>query len=374
MNRRPTKSRSGYESFSPQHTAHFTAAKPDQDFFEPRKKKPLTRRLFKLLSFAALALLLVNMLANQFVRVSRVSVPIRGLSEVFEGYTILHISDLKGSLFGADQSMMRLALSNHPYDIAVLTGDMVSSRGNAQPLYALIDVLQEVNPDAPIYFIAGDADPTPVSMAYATGGSPFAPWVLGAQQRGAQMLSAPQGIRREGQTLWLTTNAQLNLDIDTMQGQFELRYLGAEESGDENEIELAKYNLHWLEDTRAARKEMTDQDVFIALTHVPPPDSELIDAVPGSLWGQVNLVLCGHYLGGLIRIPFLGALFMPSQNLPLYGLLPGANTYCGLERKGRAWLYTSPGLGGSDPLYPPPFFRLMNQPTVTLISLTPSSM
>ena len=54
MNRRPTQSRSGYDSFSPQHTAHFTAAKPGTDFFEPRKKKPLIKRLFMLL------LLIVN--------------------------------------------------------------------------------------------------------------------------------------------------------------------------------------------------------------------------------------------------------------------------------------------------------------------------
>lgn len=374
MNRRPTQSRSGYDSFSPQHTAHFTAAKPGTDFFEPRKKKPLIKRLFMLLLLIVLLLSLINMFANQFVHVARVSVPIKGLSEVFEGYTLLHISDLKGALFGTDQRLLRFALKDAEFDAAVLTGDMVSARGNAQPLYALVDTLRELNPDAPIYFIAGDRDPTPTSMEYATGGSPFAPWVLGVQQRGAQMLSSPQRIDREGQTIWLTTNSQLNLDIDTMQGQFELKYLNAEDSGDENEIELAKYNLQWLEGTRTARSEMKEEDIFIALTHVPPPDSELLEAAPGSLWGQVDLVLCGHYLGGLIRLPFAGSLFIPSQNLPFYGILPGAGTYFGLERKGRTWVYTSPGLGENDSLYPLFFFRLMNPPTVTLLSLTPSSM
>lgn len=51
-----------------------------------------------------------------------------------------------------------------------------------------------------------------------------------------------------------------------MQGQFELKYLNAEDSGDENEIELAKYNLQWLEGTRTARSEMKEEDIFIALT------------------------------------------------------------------------------------------------------------
>ena len=79
-------------------------------------------------------------------------------------------------------------------------------------------------------------------------------------------------------------------------------------------------------------------------------------------------------MGGLMRLPFAGSLFIPSQNLPFYGILPGAGTYFGLERKGRTWVYTSPGLGENDSLYPLFFFRLMNPPTVTLLSLTPSSM
>ena len=62
------------------------------------------------------------------------------------------------------------------------------------------------------------------------------------------------------------------------------------------------------------------------------------------------------------------------RNLPLYGLLPGADTYFGLTRKGRTYLYVSPGLGGNDGLYPLPFFRLFNPPTVSLISLTTSSL
>ena len=374
MNRRPNQSRSGYESFSPQHTAHFTAAKPDTDFFEPRKKKPPGQRLFLLLVLLCALLLVINMIVNQFVHVSRVSVPVKGLSEAFEGYTLLHISDLKGSLFGPDQMLMRFALKDAQFDVVLLTGDMVSARGNAQPLYAMVEMLRELNPDAPIYFIAGDDDPTPTSMEYATGGSPFAPWVLGVQQRGAKMLSAPQRIEREGQTIWLTTNAQLSLDIDTMQGQFELKYLNAEETDDENAIELAKYNLQWLEETRTARNEMRPEDIFIALTHVPPRDSDILEASSGSLWGQVDLVLCGHYLGGLLRLPLIGALFIPSQNLPMYGILPGADTYYGLTRTGHTWIYTSPGLGEHDALYPAPFFRLMNPPTVTLLSLTPSSM
>lgn len=374
MNRRPSKSRSGYDSFSKQHTAHFTATPPDAHFFDPPKKHTPAMRVLLFALFALAMVLMANAIANQFVHVTRVDVPITGLAENFEGFTLLHISDLKGTRFGSEQMLLRFALQNETFDVAVLTGDMVSQRGNAQPLYELIDVLRALNPDAPIYFIAGDSDPEPTSMSYASGGSPFAPWVLGAQQRGAQQLTSPQAITRSEQTLWLTTNALLSLDMDTMQGQFELRYLSALESNDEDELELSKYNLSWLEKTRTARAAMKESDAYITLTHVPPTAGELAAQRPDSLNALVDLVLCGHYMGGLLRLPVLGAVFIPSQNLPLYGLFPGKQTFFGLSREGRTQIYASPGLGQSDEHYPSFFFRLNNPPTVTLLSLTPSSL
>ena len=374
MNRRPSQSRSGFDSFSPQHTAHFKAAQPGDEFFEPKPRAPLGRRILLILLVLLLAALAVNLAVNQFVQVARVTVPIRRMDSAFEGYTLLQISDLKGATFGADQSFIRFALQNEDFDAVVLTGDMVSSRGNAQPLYALIEMLRELKPDAPIYMIPGDKDPLPASMGYATGGSPFAPWVLGTKQRGGQLLSSPVRIERNGHVLWLTTSALLSLDLDTMQEQFERQYLDALADGDQNAIELTTYNLQWLAETRDARAQMADEDVYIALTHVPPADEELEGAYAGSLRGRLHLVLCGHYQGGLVRLPFIGALFIPSQNLPLYGLLPGQNTYYGLTKKGSTYLYVSPGLGGNDGLYPLPFFRLFNPPTVSLLSLTTSSL
>lgn len=374
MNRRPSQSRSGFDSFSPQHTAHFKAAQPGDEFFEPRPRAPLGRRVLVFLLLLLLAALAANLAINQFIQVVRVTVPIRKMDSALEGYTLLHISDLKGASYGANQSRIRFALQKEDFDAVVLTGDMVSSRGNAQPLYTLIEMLHELKPGVPIYMIPGDKDPLPTSMSYAASGSPFAPWVLGARRRGAQLLSAPVRIERDGHALWLTTSALLSLDMDTMQEQFERQYLDALSGGDENAIELTAYNLQWLVETRDARAQMTDEDVYIALTHVPPADEELEGAYAGSLRGRLHLVLCGHYQGGLVRLPFVGALFIPSQNLPFYGILPGKNTYYGLTKKGGTYLYVSPGLGSNDGLYPLPFFRLFNPPTVSLISLTTSSL
>ena len=367
MNRRPTKSRSGYDSFSARDASRFTASSPDTHFFDTRKKTSPARRLLKLAALLLLAALAGNFVANLFVFVRRFEVPVRGLGEAFDGYTILHISDLKGALFGgSEQSLLSFALRGKAFDAVALTGDMVSARGNAEPLYALIEALRELNPAAPIYFIPGDDDPEPASMDYATGGSPFAPWVLGARQRGATLLSAPQSVERGDRRLWLATTSQLSLDIDTMQRQYELQYLAAQRDGDENEIELAQYNLQSLEQTRAARALMKDGAPVVTLAHTPPAAQELSP--------QIDLVLCGHYLGGLARLPLIGPLVIPSLTLPNYGLFPGADTFYGLTRYGRTSVHASPGLGSEDSHYPAFFFRLFNPPTVTLVTLTPSSL
>ena len=374
MNRRPNQSRSGYDAFSSRSAARFTAATPGNDFFDVRRKKPLHLR-FAFYFFLLFAVVLaVNLCVNQFVHIRRIQVPITGLSEDFDGYTLLHISDLKGKSFSEDQSRFASALNREDFDAVVITGDMISELGNAQPFYALIDRLRTCNPQAPIYFISGDADPPVSGEGYFTGGSPFAPWVLGAQQRGAQLLSSPVAIRREDQALWLTTGSLLNLDLDTMQEQFELQYIRAMQSGDENEIELATYNLKWLEETRAARRMIAPEDAIITLTHVPPTQQEMNSFGSSSLWGQIDLMLCGHYLGGMIRLPLLGPLFIPSSLLPRYGVLPGSSAFCGMSRISGTSLHISSGLGSSNDDYPSFFFRLFNPPTVTLLTLTPSTM
>lgn len=373
MNRRPTESRSGYDSFSPQH-ATFAAALPDNHFFDPRKKKSAARRLILWTALLLLAALAVNFIVNRFAFVERVEVPVQGLTASFDGYTILHVSDLKGRLFGEGQRMLRFALGSAEFDAVALTGDMVSPKGNAGPLYALIDMLRELRPNAPIYFIAGDDDPAPLSMEYAQGGSPFAPWVLGAEQRGAIWLSAPVSVQRGEQRLWLAASSQLNLDVDTTQRQYELQYLEAMHGGDENEIELTEHNLASLQQTRDARALMAPTDAYVVLTHVPPSAQELTRATPDSLSARIDLVLCGHYLGGLLRLPFAGPPFIPSQTLARYGLFPGKDTFSGLSYAGRTAVYVSRGLGSEDAHYPPVFFRLFNPPQMTLVTLAASAL
>ncbi|MFR8176142.1 MAG: hypothetical protein ACLVB5_03090 [Christensenellales bacterium] len=68
MNRRPSQSRTGFDSFSPQHTAHFKAAQPGGEFFDSKPRASLGRRLLLALLLMTLIALAVNLAVNQFVR------------------------------------------------------------------------------------------------------------------------------------------------------------------------------------------------------------------------------------------------------------------------------------------------------------------
>jgi len=374
MNRRPSQSRSDYDTFSSRRTARFTAASPDAHFFDPRRKIPFALRSALSILAVLLVLLAGNFAVNRFVHVRRETVPVKGLPSEFEGYTLLHISDLKGASFGGKQGLFPFALGKSSYDAVVITGDMVSPLGSAEPFYALIEQLLAHNPAAPVFFIPGDSDPAAASMDYAAAGSPFAPWVLGAQQRGAQYLTTPQVLERGGHKLYLTTPQQLNIDLDAMQLQYEQQYIRALSADDPCAVELAAHHLKTLEQSRAMRKVISPEDCVIALSHTPLSDTELASAASGSLLGDIDLLLCGHYLGGMLRLPFFGPVFIPSPSLPRYGLFPGSSTYCGLSRIGTTSIYVSPGLGSNQSDYPAAFFRLFNPPSVTLLTLTISSL
>ena len=360
-------------NYKPQIDPHFKAAPPDAEFFDDKKKRSLHSRLFFFIPMLLLILLLVNSISNMFIHVAHTTIPVTGLEEALDGFTILQISDLKGFRAGKNQSRFRTALSGVSFDAVVMTGDLISELGNSEPLYELVEVLKSLNADAPIYIIAGDSDPLPASISYSSGGSPFAPWVLGLRQRGGLLLSHPQYIQRASQKIWFLSLTQLTLDASMMETQYEEAYLTAVENEDENEIELAKFNLSAIQESEKAQQEITEEDVVIGITHVPP----LSIASGGNSYRtkalRPRLILAGHYLGGLMRLPLIGALFIPSSALPLYGLFPGEDYLCGLTSQDGIPLYISNGCGSSDSLYPSFFFRLCNPPTVTLHTLVMSS-
>ena len=363
MNRRPSQTLHDQKN----HTGRYRTTSADT--FSPAAHSN-RRRVSVYPSLVAaifILLLLCNAAINRFVFVYHVSIPIKHLSAELDGTTLLQISDLKGSEFGTYQSGIIEHIKREHIDAVLLTGDMISPQGNAKPLYDLLDALTEAFPGLPIWFIAGDSDPEPVSIQYASEGSCYASWILGATRHGGRLLRSPVRLLGNESSVWLIPGADVSLDLKLEEERFRQIYAVAQNSGDEIQCELARFHLARLSEFRDALRTVRSEDLCISLFHaVDPNTTERLNGLAGLETYGIDAVVAGHWLGGLLRIPGVGPLFIPSVHLKNGGLLPGPG-FSGLSHIGELPLYISPGLGPGDSKYPPFFFRFANPPSITLI-------
>ncbi len=87
----------------------------------------------------------------------------------------------------------------------------------------------------------------------------------------------------------------------------------------------------------------------------------MISHAPGGirhlLKEQVHLILTGHTHGGQIRLPLVGALYMPVKSMREYD--------AGWFRRGETWIYVNRGLGFA--MFP---LRFLCPREVAIITLT----
>ena len=324
----------------------------------------------------ALAILLAAMLLlmnNSDIAVDKATLAIAGLSPDFEGYTILLMSDLQGQSMGDQQAKLLSVVNQQNYDIAILAGDMVGKKGVAQPL---LDLLSG---------IAGDSDPGPMldePRALSSGTLEqftLEDWIVQAEELGATYLDTSTAIKVGASTLWLTPASLLNVNASET-----LSRLGAQVTLETQEVldgldaayralPFTSYRQQCLDALSAAVKSMTDNDLHIAVAHQPPSDEFLQSAYTSSqsdsFLRAVDLVLAGHYCGGNWKLPFVGALYIPSDDLPRHGWFPARSQVEGYRLSGSTGVYVTGGLGATDAIHTPGF-RLANKSKVTLITLT----
>ena len=346
---------------------------------------------FWLLVAAAIIVTLSGMvfLENKNLSVDAVSVTIVGLDSNLEGYRILLLSDLNGRRFGDKQSTLLRQIGTMSYDIVVMTGDMVGPGGDPEPLYELLEGLPNRKK---VYFICGDSDPGPYrKKATAEKGKlselVLEDWILGAIDRGAIYIDRPTRIATSSTAFWVSPASLLNLNLSeavpTLKEQMEQEQAGYVSGiqADHDSLPFTSYRYEIATRAFEALTQMTDSELHIALSHVPP-SSAFIQATfehgsdKSNFLGQPDLILGGHYCGGVWRIPFYGAFYKPNSAAPRYGWFPSQESVAGLSTVGETQMYISRGLStcSDAPLLR---FRLFNRPQISLLTLTatlPSSM
>ena len=347
--------------------------------FAPQKEKRggagcLVTFALMLLSIAVAALL-VNNATNQRLELLSEKVSVMSLDKAYEGFTVLQISDLHAASMGSDLTLWRQQLYGKSYQAVVLTGDMVGSGGEYEPLLSLIHTLSQVNATAPIYFIDGDDDPAAVNAAPRGTPEVLADWVLAAQKAGAIYLDAPVSQAVGKKVVWFVPEKLYDVDAQGMLGSLSIQKETMEAQGQQYESEggasyrALLYRLDAMQRTVDAIKAMTSADLQIAVTHAPM-DADYIrtsiewaDTDKMLNYKSISLLLAGHYCGGQWRLPGGGAIYVPEL-----GWFPQDTLVKGMHRINSINQYVSGGVGASE--FYPIKWRLFNAPNITLLTFT----
>ena len=340
-------------------------------------------RFWPLVLLVIVALLVSGIILNNSnLSIVEQTVTIVGLPEDLEGYRIIVLSDMNGRRFGDVQSLLLRTINAQHYDAIFCLGDMVGRDGDAEPFLEFLDGLRY--PDR-VYFICGDSDPGPfLRQARGTSGVlsqlVLEDWIVGAMERGAHYVDAPMAITVHKSTLWLTPATLLNLEamdtLETWQNQTEQEQDGVLNgiNEDYNTLPITSYRTQLAQKLYDAQRTMSVSDVQISLAHERPSDEFLYtveehDAATSRYLSAPELLLAGHYCGGVWRLPYIGAIYVPDKTLPRNGWFPSDKSIVGLSSVGDTQVYITPGLSnnGAVPLMP---FRMFNGPQISVLTLT----
>lgn len=275
------------------------------------------RRALTFAALIVLALLGAGMLLSKYgLGVTRLELGLEGLPEGFDGFRIVQLSDLHGSRFGEGNARLIEKVRAEEPELIALTGDFLDEGKTERELPELEALVRELAAIAPVYFVSGNHD-----------------WASG-----------------EAYTLFETLEAA---------GAVCLRneYLRLERGGDS--IVLAGV------DDPNGPAEMPEPDEFVAQLRKEAPEDFVLLLAHRAYWAEkypgldVDLILCGHTHGGVVRLPFVGGL--AASNM---GLFPEYDA--GLFELPGYTLFISRGLGNSVPLP-----RFLNTPEIVSITLRP---
>lgn len=300
---------------------------------------------------------------NNRIVVVKQEIMINNLPTDLDGFTFLQISDLHEKQFGKNQKRLIKTINSLRYDAIVFTGDMLDSKksNNYDPFYILLDGIKSKET---VLFVPGNTDPlthtlTPNGLYRKTN------FILGMEKRGVNLLESIYTVDRGKSSLQF-----VNLELATNNLDLKMELIEEKlNQKDEPYKEFYKHRKQLFNDL--LENERLDTDiVLIALTHYPVVEKRLdsITADSSYAFRNFDLIIAGHYHGGQIRIPFLGAIFIPTSYYGRNGFFPPQDRVKGLWNYKGIYQYVSTGLGSSDAI-PLLKFRFFNPPEVNLIIL-----
>lgn len=292
-------------------------AEISSDKSQQNSRKKLTKKSRRIIIMSVVCLLLISFIAsliisNFCIKVNVIKIDSEAINEPVR---IAVISDLHRRKIGDFHKKVISKTEDENPDLIVLTGDILSSDSTKDNdfkyLYSLISSFKEI---APVYFVLGNhekSNPHKDEIIYI--------------------------VNHAGGTVLDGEYADISIN------------------GNSVRIGGLSYYRSWDEDANSFLKNFSSvsDDVYtLLLCHFPE----------FYLWGMKNhpidLTICGHTHGGMMKVPFKGPLFAPEQGwFPDYA--------AGLYDMENGYLAVTTGLA-SSPEYLP---RIFNRPEIMIIDL-----
>lgn len=240
------------------------------------------------------------------------------LPKSFDGYKIVHLSDLHNAEFGENNKKLIKIITEENPDAVFVTGDTID--GFYTNTTIPIDLFKEVLKICDVYFIVGNHEIRSDTNIYYEFLDKLA-------EIGVTVLKDDSTyIEKSGE---------------------KIQVIGLNDASNYK----ANYNDNYKEEIVKTIKNLDDKESFsVLLSHHP----ELFDDYAKT---NIDLVFSGHAHGGQFRLPLIGGLIAPEQ-----GLFPKYDA--GVFTENNTTMVVSRGLGNS--IIP---VRINNSPEVVVVTL-----
>ena len=247
------------------------------------------------------------------------------IPEEFDGYKILHLSDLHGKNYGYEGQYLTEACSELDPDVIMFTGDLFSRSENIFTIKKRVPLMKRLNEIAPVYYVWGNHEADVPDKAKLMNGRLHDEGITVLRNEKVRLYSGKSYINLYG------------LELDE-------KYYKNPDGGYKNLPQLTLNDMkEYLGDA--------DPDHFnVLMAHTPMPFETY------ARWGA-DFTLSGHCHGGIIRLP--GGIGLLSPERKLFPKFTKGLYLCETD-SGKASMEVSAGLGK---------FRVNNPEMVSLCIL-----
>ncbi len=263
-------------------------------------------------------------ICNRHIKATQYDVQLDGLEQ---SVRLAVVADLHGKVYGEDNAPLYEKVAAQKPDVIVLLGDLFPPHFTEADKDYVIDLTRRMQEIAPVYFAMGNHE-TSYTAEYGDG------WIDEIRSAGALVFDEDwKDLTLGGTTVRIGGSLGHGYPFGRTHEEFEasadFKFLTEMQESPYPAILLA----HW-------------------------PDTVALSDGPRR-W-QIDLVLCGHTHGGVIRVPGVGGLYAPMQ-----GWWPRFDYGEFQLNDGMRMIITS-GLSGHDRVP-----RIFNLPEIAVIDLQP---